>query len=276
MKRRKIDGVTLEVIDRGGGEPVVFVHGSMGDECFAVLEEQALTDQYRLIHYHRRGYGNSECPEMPVSISRQSADCRALMQELGIDRAHFVGQSYGGIILLQIARDAPEMVQTLSLLEPALPSVLFSSPSFGELVARVSPLYESGDKSGAVNTFGEGVAGVNYRARFDETLPTGYLERWAEDADTVFQSDTPAMGSWEFTEEDAGKITKPVLNMVGANSAPFFWEIHETIQKWLPHAEKFVVPDSSHAMLQLNPKVVAERLVNFFVSHPIPKAVEGE
>ena len=55
MQLSKINGVSLEIRDQGSGEPVVFVHGGMGDECAAVLIEPILTNQYRLIDYHRRG-----------------------------------------------------------------------------------------------------------------------------------------------------------------------------------------------------------------------------
>lgn len=127
MQPTEIKGVTLELRDQGSGEPVVFVHGAMGDELSAVLAEPALADHYRLIDYHRRGFGGSEPLQTPLSISQQSADCRAIMQHLGIERAHLVGQSYGGVILLQIALDAPEAVHTLALLEPALPSVMLNS-----------------------------------------------------------------------------------------------------------------------------------------------------
>ena len=58
----EINGVKMEIRDRGSGEPIVFVHGSMGDELAAVLTEPALADHYRLVDYHRRGYGGSECP----------------------------------------------------------------------------------------------------------------------------------------------------------------------------------------------------------------------
>ena len=65
MQLTEINGGELEILDTGSGEPVMFVHGGMGDECFAVLAEPALTNRYRLIHYHRRGWGNSERPEAP-------------------------------------------------------------------------------------------------------------------------------------------------------------------------------------------------------------------
>jgi hypothetical protein len=59
MELTEINGVELELWDRGSGEPVVFVHGSMGDECAAVLVEPALANRFRGIHYHRCGYGKS-------------------------------------------------------------------------------------------------------------------------------------------------------------------------------------------------------------------------
>ncbi len=62
MQGIQINGVTLESIDRGSGEAVVLIHGAMGDECFAVLEEPVLTEgRRRLIHYHRRGWGVDGC-----------------------------------------------------------------------------------------------------------------------------------------------------------------------------------------------------------------------
>ena len=124
----EINGAELEIWDKGSGEPVLFVHGGMGDECAAVLVEPALANQFRLIHYHRRGFGNSEAPNAPFSIEQQAADCRAVMQHLEIERAHCVGQSYGAVILLQTALDFPDTVYSLALLEPGLPSVLFESP----------------------------------------------------------------------------------------------------------------------------------------------------
>lgn len=267
MQLTEVNGVELEIWDSGSGEPVVFVHGGMGDECFAVLAEPVLTNRYRLIHYHRRGWGNSERLEAPLTLAQQAADCRAVMHHLGLERAHLVGQSYGGVILLQKALNAPDAVHTLALLEPGLPSILFTSPAVGEVMAKVTSLYESGDKAGAIDTFGQEVAGTDYRAVFDQTLPPGYFDRWMADADTLFQYDMPAVQSWTFTRKDAARISQRVLNMRGANTTSYFREVYETVESWLPHAENFVLPNATHAMLQTNPKGAAERLASFFSSH---------
>jgi pimeloyl-ACP methyl ester carboxylesterase len=267
MARLKINGAELEVRDRGSGQPVVFIHGGMGDECAAVVKEPPLADHYRVIDYHRRGWGNSSRSEDVMSVSQQAADCRAVIENIGVQRAHFVGQSYGGAILLQLALDAPLAVQSLSLQEPPLPSVLFKSPEFGAVVERAGAMYASGDKSGAIATFATEMGGDDFRATFDLTLPPGYFERWVEAADTLFQSEFPSLSAWTFTREDAARITQPVLNMVGANTRGYFREVHETIRTWLPHAENLEVPDATHAALQTNPKGSAERLAAFFSRH---------
>ncbi len=273
MQLTNINGINLEISDRGSGDPVVFIHGASGDECFAVLEEPALADSYRLIHYHRRGWGQSECLEMPVSNELQSADCQALLRHLGIGRAHFVGQSGGGIVALQVALDAPEMVHSIALLEPALPSVLFNAAEFGAVAEKAVAAYESGNKADAIDTFGQEVAGVDYRKVFDRTLPPGNFERWVADADTLFQADFPAYPAWTFGGDEAARISQPTLNMMGANTNSYFREIYETVCSWVPHAENFVLPNATHAMLQTNPKAAAERLASFFSNNPLQEGM---
>jgi len=272
MDRTQINGVELEVRDRGSGEPVVFVHGAMADECAAVLTEPLFANQYRLIDYHRRGWGNSARLQAPLSIEQQAADCGAVMHHLGVERAHLIGQSYGGAILLQMALDTPDAVHTLSLLEPALPSIVFNSPAFGAVMTKAASLFESGDTAGAMDAFGREVAGADYRTVFNQTLPPGYFERWVADGPTFFQYDGPALQPWTFTRATATQITQPVLNMRGVNTQPYFRECFETVQMWLSHAENFVLANSTHAMLQTNPKGAAERLASFMSGHRLLKS----
>jgi pimeloyl-ACP methyl ester carboxylesterase len=137
MELAQIDGRALEYEIRGAGEPVVLVHGAHVADAFApLLAEPVLTERYQLILYHRRGFAGSTHPDGPLSIVQQARDCRALMQHLGVQRAHVVGHSYGGVIALQLALDAPEAVHSLALLEPALLTVP-STPQFMEAMGPV-------------------------------------------------------------------------------------------------------------------------------------------
>ncbi len=121
MQRARVDGAELEFEVTGTGEPVLLIHGAFIAEAYAPLcAEPAVNSRYRLVRYHRRGYAGSSPVRAPFSLAEQAADCRALLRHLGIERAHVVGHSSGGVIALRLALDAPELVHSLVLLEPAL------------------------------------------------------------------------------------------------------------------------------------------------------------
>src|SRR5215208_4905168 len=121
MKRFEIDGETIEYEVSGSGEPVLFIHGAFVADTFLPLQfQQSLVGRYQLFNYHRRGYAGSSRSAAPGSISRQAADCAQLLKHVGVESAHVVGHSFGGVIAIQLALDAPEVVHTLALLEPGL------------------------------------------------------------------------------------------------------------------------------------------------------------
>src|SRR5215218_9684751 len=104
LNRASVDGAELEYEVTGTREPVVFIHGAFIADTFRpLLAEPSLAGRYRLILYHRRGYADSSRASGPVSVAQQAADCRALLRHLGVQRAHVVGHSYGGIVALQLA-----------------------------------------------------------------------------------------------------------------------------------------------------------------------------
>ena len=276
MNRAQVGGVELEYEVRGEGEPVVLVHGSHIADSFApLLAEPVLTQRYQLILYHRRGFAGSTHPDGPVSIVQQAADCRALMGHLGVQAAHIVGHAYGGAIAVQLALDAPEAVHSLALLEPAL-LIVPSTPQFMGALGPVFQMYEAGNKTGAVDAFLQAVMGRDYRSVLDRVLPRAF-EQAVADADTFFRIELPALQQWSFTQADAGRITQPVLAVLGAESHTLWqgWvEVHQLVQAWLPQAEAFELKDATHGLQIFDPRSMAERLAGFFARHPLP-ADEG-
>ncbi len=271
MELVDIDGVEMEIHDSGSGEPVVIIH-TIRDEWYAVLNEPVLTDEYRLVHYHRRGYGNSTSTGVPLSIPEHAADCRAVMEHLDLERAHIVAISGGGTIQLQLALDSPEVVHTLAVLEPLIPDVWASSDSaeeWDEVLGTAMPLLESGEIAEGVDTVFQYLGGSDYREAADQHLPPGWFDRVVEDWEGPLQHDFVAMNSWEFAREDAARITAPVLNLKGAYSTPGHQEIHRQVQEWIPHSESAVLPDTAHFMPVTNPRGTAEILAEFFAKHPI-------
>ena len=184
MNRAALEGIELEYEVRGSGEPVVLMHaGVLADWFRPLLDEPALAGRYRLVRYHRVGYGGSSRIAGPVSIAQQAAHLRSLMLHLGIVRAHIVGHSSSGNMAVQFALDAPDMTQSLALLEPALLTVPSGPQVAKAVLVPAMERYRAGDKAGAVDIFMRGVTGPAYRAFLDQALP-GAFDQAVADADT--------------------------------------------------------------------------------------------
>src|SRR5438552_11370359 len=91
MQRLSVDGGVLEYEIVGSGEPVVLIHGAFIAEAYAPLCREPALAPYQLIRYHRRGYAGSSPVPASFSIAQQAADGRALLRQLGIERAHVRG-----------------------------------------------------------------------------------------------------------------------------------------------------------------------------------------
>ena len=108
-------GVRLHYEELGSGEPLVWCHEFAGSHESWEQQRRFFADRYRVITFDARGYPSSDVPEDRSAYSQQHAveDLRALLQELGIDRAHVGGLSMGGATALQFGLQHPEMARSL-------------------------------------------------------------------------------------------------------------------------------------------------------------------
>jgi pimeloyl-ACP methyl ester carboxylesterase len=118
-----------------------------------------------------------------------------------------------------------------------------------------------------MRTFATAVVGDTAPCEILAQFEAEYLERWLEDADALFRSDIPALQLWGFAEDKLAEIEQPVLNIRGENTPPFFGHVYLTLQKRLPHCESLMVPGASHALHQMAPRVVAQRIAEFVHGH---------
>ena len=271
LDRATVQGIELQYELWGTGELVVLVHHGVGLDWFRpLLEESALTGSYRVLSYHRVGYGGSSRVTGPLGFEQEAVHCYSLMRHLGIEQAHVVGHSASAMIALQLALDAPEAVHTLALLESARPAL--QNELQGEFVSSVVrpalERYGTGDKAGAVDIWMRGVGGSDYRAALDRALPDAFDQAVA-DADTFFGHELPAVQQWAFTQEDASRINQPALVVLGDRTDPIFRERRELLLDWLPNAEPFDLPGATHLLHLENPRGMAEGLAAFFARHPL-------
>lgn len=272
-QKANVNGTELAYITHGTGEPIVCIHGAiLADTFLPLMAQPALAEGYQLIAYHRRGYGGSAPTTPPSSLVDQAADCRALLEHLGIARAHVIGHSSGALIALQLALDAPHTVQSLILLEPGVLPVPSAEQFIQQVIEPAARSYSAGDKATVVDTFSRGVFGEQYRPIIERVLPVGVWNQAIADLDTVFQIELPAIQQWQFTREDAARIEPPALSVVGAESGSvigIFPEAHRLMLEWLPNVEEYVLPGATHLLQMMNPQDLAAATAVFCARHAI-------
>src|SRR5262245_6503564 len=148
MNKVTLNRVTLDYEVTGNGEPIVFIHGALIADSFRpMFLESMLPSCYRCITYHRRGYQNSTSTIDAATVDDHAADSAALLRHLNVSRAHVVGHSFGGVIALRLVLTEPELVHTITLMEPAL--VLGASgPGYRNAIAENLARYRAGDREG--------------------------------------------------------------------------------------------------------------------------------
>ncbi len=204
----------------GSGEPVCSSAPSSPTGSCRSCHEPALADRYQLIRYHKRGWVGSTHTPPPVSIADHAADAAAILDHLGVPRAHITGHSTGAAVAAQLALEHPETVHTLTLLEPLLLSV----PSGEAVLQQVGPAFEaygSGDHEEAWAIFLSAATGLDWatcRALLEKRIP-GVVAQAIKDADTLFGVELPAITEWAFGPEQAAAIDCPVLSVLGADTA---------------------------------------------------------
>jgi len=266
MEQVTVDGVRLEYEIHGGGEPLVLIHAGLVADFFAPLMDQPALRKYRLLRYHRLGYAGSERVAGTIDIGRHAHHCLALMRHLGFESAHLVGHSSSAAMAIQVALDAPTAVRSLALLEMALLAVP-SSPVAAAAVGH----YQTGDMRRAVHTWLSGVCGTDYRDVLERALP-GAFDQAVADADTFFGQELPGLRRWSFGPADASRVTQPALVVLGGRSSEVnttFAQRNELLLAWLPHAEPFVLPETTHLLQVQDPRGMAQALAAFLARHPI-------
>jgi pimeloyl-ACP methyl ester carboxylesterase len=266
MERLDLDGRTLAYDDRGAGEAVLLLHPAfVADGMRPLQDERALAEGRRLVRYHRRGYGESGPAAPPTSVAEQAADALALLDHLGVDRAHLVGHSFGANVAIELALTAPERVRTLVLLEPLLLFAL--RPETAQVVADAAaaafPLSEAGDRAGAVEAWLGPAFGPGWRDVLERALP-GAFEQAVSDADTPFGVEVPSLQAWPRGPDDLRGLAVPVYTIVNEGAAwPGFRQTHDALLAWPPRAAGVVVPAASHLLQIEQPAAVADAIARF-------------
>jgi len=115
MARILVDNLHIGYSERGDGAALVFLHGVGSDKSVWDRQIAFFSKQWRAVALDYPGYGESDLPTHDL-------DCRAIagyvsgaLDAIGIAAAHLVGLSMGGVIALEIARQQPDRLRSLTL-----------------------------------------------------------------------------------------------------------------------------------------------------------------
>jgi 3-oxoadipate enol-lactonase len=108
-------GVRIAWERRGTGAPLLLVHGLGYARWGWEPVVDGLAAAHEVLLFDNRGIGESDAPAGPYSTRVMAEDAGAVLDAAGLERAHVLGTSLGGMVALQFALDRPERVDRLVL-----------------------------------------------------------------------------------------------------------------------------------------------------------------
>ncbi|MFZ8998291.1 MAG: alpha/beta fold hydrolase [Ilumatobacteraceae bacterium] len=111
------DGIRLHYSESGrrSGPPVLMIQGLGADKHLWDLQRLALAPHYRTIALDNRGAGRSDRPFGGYSLEQMADDAIAVLDHAGVETAHVVGASMGGVIAQILAIERPDRVRSMTL-----------------------------------------------------------------------------------------------------------------------------------------------------------------
>ena len=225
----------------GKGEPLLLLHGGLGNSDYWGNQVPAFAEHYRVIVADSRGHGRSTRSGQPYSYQLMASDVLALMDHLKIGKAAIVGWSDGGIIGLDLAMNHPERLTRLF--------------AFGANY-NVGGLRDDIDTNKTFNAYID-KAGQDYR-RLSKT-PDQY-DAFVEQISGMWNSQP------DYTQAELGKITVPTMIADGAHDEGIRQEHTKEMARLIPGAKLLILPDVSHFAMWQNPAEFNQAVLDFLMA----------
>jgi pimeloyl-ACP methyl ester carboxylesterase len=234
---------SLHFLDRGVGQPVIFLHGLGADHRVWRHQTSAFTDEYRCVAPDIRGAGRSLrrlWPSASCELPDYADDVAELCARLDIRNAHVVGQSMGGIIAQQLAFRHPALVRTLTLVGTSCHAVPPHERPIGPVAAIA--------RASGMTAVAEYIIDLVYTKEFQRTNP----EDVKAFVDVVAACDPDDVVDKLRATADLDHrallpdVTVPALVVAGAHDGVLPPAHSELLARLLPNSELVLFGDSGH------------------------------
>ncbi len=266
---RTDDGVELFYEEAGSGLPIVFVHEFAGDHRSYETQMRHFARRYRCIAFNARGYPPSDVPpDGAYSQDRARDDIRAVLDGLGIDRAHVVGISMGGFSTLHFGFAYPERARSLVVAGCGYGAVAAQREQFMAEAESNAARFESLGMQEAGKAYALGPTRVQFQnkdRRGWQEFADALAEHSAEGAARTMrgvQARRPSL--FELTAE-MDRLDVPTLIMTGDEDWPCL-EPALLMKRRIHSADLVVLPGTGHALNLEEPAAFNAQLDAFFHS----------
>jgi 3-oxoadipate enol-lactonase len=259
MPEIEANGVTIyyELLGPPGAEVLVLSNGVLMSTASWAYQAAVLARHYRLLLYDCRGMWQSEHPPGPYSIELHADDLAALLDALGIERAHIAGISYGGELSMAFAHRYP--ARTCSLI-------------VSSAVSQIDPLL-----AGWMASWMAATRAGDPELLFAVTVPLNFSEAWIAANPAALEA---ARQRYASLDMDAflelllafsrlnltgrlHEITAPTLVIVGEDDLLKPRKYAGIIAREIPGAELAVVPHAGHAVCWEQPGLFNTLILGF-------------
>jgi len=272
MPSLHVSGYDLAYAEAGSGEPLVMVHGTLGDQRSMAPIMDRLAERYRAIALSLRHCWPGRWEEGgDFTIDRHVADVAGFIAALGEGPVRLFGHSRGGHIAFRVAERHPQHVRALVLAEPGgeLDASLGGAPMGAgrqaAAFAQAAALIAAGDIDGGLRHVAEHTGGTGAFERVPEARKQAMRDNARTLLGQVHENRAP------YARASAEAIRAPTLLLHGADTQPNFVAIVEALARAMTRAERVVIPAATHSMIAEQPAAVAETVLAFFADETMRK-----
>lgn len=253
----------------GTGEPLVMLMGLGGNGTAWQLQYQFLKAEFQCIVVDNRGSGRSGMPDEPYSIELFADDLAAVLDDAGIDSAHIMGVSMGGLIAQAFYHQYPQRVRSLILACTGVgagdPEFVWPHPHVLEVLAEKQPEDNNIE-------YLKRYAGIFYDEAYIANTPN-LLDKLVEKRSEMPQPDYANKRQLEacFTHipnsPRLADIHAPTLVMHGEHDQIWPTQNGQYLAEHIPHAQLAIILNAAHMFFIEQPRDFNETVRHFLLAH---------
>ena len=269
-----LDGTRIhyEVTGRIGKTPVLMIQGLGASKNAWNLQRIAMATRFRIISFDNRGAGRSDKPTEPFTLEQMADDALAVLDAAGIETAHVVGASMGGVISQIVAVKYPHRVRSLTLVCTACRN----HPWRQELLQSWA---KTAEEKGMIEVGKEAAQWVMSPRSFRRLVPAftwmGPLAALRPRHSFVSQIDA-ILNTREDLVDQLSTITAPTMVIVGNQDILTPRGDSEEIAERIPNAELVVISGAAHGLMMEHSSTFNKILIEFLQRTELARVAEQQ